>query len=126
MTRLLALMAVLALAACASPTMKMSDQQIATTSDDQLCSYKNNYREEPRLNAELTRRGLGALECNPRFRQCMARGNQPGTNAMDFCMDVLAENDRLRRERDYYDNRAFLYGYPYRYHHTGVGVGLGF
>jgi hypothetical protein len=56
----------------------------------------------------------------------MARGNQPGTRAMDFCMDMLAENERLRRERDWYDDRAFLYGYPYRYHNTGVGVGLGF
>lgn len=124
MTRFLAFIAVMVLAACASPTMKMSDQQLVSLSDDQLCAYKNNYREEPRLNVELARRGLGPVECNPRFRQCMARGNQPGTRAMDFCMDVLAENERLRRERDYYDNRAFLYGGP-RYH-SGVGVGLGF
>lgn len=127
MRKIAAFAALMLLAACASPTLKMADQQIASLSDDQLCTYKNNYREEARLNAELARRGLGPVECNPRFRQCMARGNQPGTRAMDFCMDVLAENDRLRRERDYWDNRSFLYGHGGRHRlQSGVGVGIGF
>ncbi len=124
MKKILAITAILMLAGCASPTMKMSDQQIASLGDDQLCNYKNNYREEPRLNAEMARRGLQPLECNPKFRECARRGNQPGTEAMNFCMDVLQDNERLRRERDWYDDRAFLYGYPH--HRGGVGVGLGF
>ena len=56
MKRALAIAACLLVAACASPTMKMSDQQIFSLSDDQLCSYKNNYRDEPRLEAELAER----------------------------------------------------------------------
>jgi hypothetical protein len=125
MKKLLAFLGLLVLAACASPTMKMSDQQIVSLSDDQLCSYKNNYREESRLNAELARRGLGGMECNRFYRECLRRGNQPGTQPMFFCMDTLKENERLRDRMDRYDDRAFLYGYP-GYYHSGVGVGLGF
>lgn len=123
----LSIAAVLLVVACASPTMKMSDQQIVSLSDDQLCSYKRNYREEPRLNEELARRGLGGMECNPHYRECLRRGNQPGTEALNFCMDVLHDNARLRREMDWYDNRAFMYGgYGGRYRHGGLGVGMGF
>jgi hypothetical protein len=117
----------LVLSGCASPTMKMSDQQIASLSDDHLCSYKRGYREEARLNEELARRGLLGSACDPYFRECLRRGNQPETEAMNFCMDVLHDNARLRRERDWYDNRAFLYGgYGGRYRHGGLGVGMGF
>lgn len=104
--------------------MKMSDQQIASLSDEQICNYKRNYREEPRLNDELMRRGLGAMECNPNFRECARRGNQPGTESMNFCMDVLQDNERLRRDRDWYEDRAFLYGYPH-YRRSGIGIGIG-
>src|SRR5690606_32249145 len=110
MIRFFAIAAFLTLAACASPTMKMSDRQIMALSDDQLCHYKNNYRDEPRLEAELTARGLGGMECNRHYRQCLKRGNQPDTEAMNFCMDVLRENERLRDRQYYYEDRAFLYG----------------
>ena len=125
MKKSLALFGLLFLAACASPTMKMSDQQIYSLSDDQLCNYKTSYREEPRLNAELARRGLGGMQCNRHYRECVRRGNQSGTEALNFCMDTLRENERLRDRQDYYSDRAFLYGYP-GYRHSGVGVGLGF
>lgn len=132
MIRILSIFVVLFLAACASPTLKMSDQQIMSLSDDQLCSYKNNYRDEPRLNAELAARNLGGMECNRHYRSCLRRGNQPNTEAMNFCMDVLRENERLRDRQNYYEDRAFLYGlhgYPHhrggRYH-GGAGVGFGF
>lgn len=120
----------LGVAACASPTMKMSDAQIMALSDDRLCSYKNNYREEPRLNAELDARGLGPLECNRFYRACLKNGHQPQTQAMDFCMATLRENERLRDSYRRYDDRAFLYGmHGYgtgRRVNTGLGVGFGF
>ena len=48
--------------------------------------------------AEVARRGLN---CNRYHRACLRRGNQPGTQAMDFCMDLLRENERLRYEDDF-------------------------
>ena len=106
----LILIACLGLAACASPTMKMSDQEIANLSDDQICSYETSYRDEPRLNAELARRGIAPEQCNRFYRECLRRGNKPNTEAMNFCMDLVRENERLR-----YDPR---WG-------TGIGVGNG-
>ena len=107
---LLSMATVLLVAACASPTMKMSDQEIASLSDDQLCGYKSSYREEPRLNNELARRGIPDEACNRFYRECLRRGNQPNTEAMNFCMDLVRENERLK-----YDPR---WG-------TGIGVGNG-
>lgn len=97
----------------------MTDQQIQSLSDDQLCSYKNGYRAEARTEAEIARRGLN---CNRYYRECLRRGNQPNTQAMGFCMDLLRENERLRYEEDM---DVFGYG-GYHRHRTGVGVGLGF
>lgn len=115
MKHILGFFAIILLAACASPTMKMSDADIAAASDDQLCKYKNNYFEEDRLNAELRRRGLGDLECNRFYRECVGRGNQPGTPAMNFCMDLLRENERLRYDPPY---DPFIFGY----HRPRAGV----
>lgn len=111
---------VLGLAACASPARNLIDAQIRDLSDDQLCSYQNNYRSEHRVDAEIAARGLN---CNRHFRECLRRGNQPNTEQMNFCMDILRENERLRYESDFDD-----FG---RYHHhrglrSGVGIGFGF
>jgi len=125
MRKILSIAIVLFVAACASPTMKMSDQEIANLSDDQLCSYKNTYREEPRLNNELARRGLqDDMSCNRFFRECLRRGNKPGTQAMDFCMDLVRENERLRYDPRWGSGIGYGHG-PYR---SGVysGVGFGF
>jgi hypothetical protein len=121
MRKILSLLAVLIVAACASPTMKMSDHDISSLSDDQLCSYKNNYRSEPRLNAELARRNILPEQCNRFYRECLRRGNQPGTEAMYFCMDILRQNDRLRSYDPYWDNH-FYHGR----HRSGLRTGVGF
>lgn len=92
------------LGACASPAFNMTDAQIYNLSDDQLCSYRNNYRSEARTEAEIARR---RLNCNPFVRECLARGNQPGTEAMGFCVATLRENQRLRYEADRYDWDVF-------------------
>jgi len=104
---LLALSLILLTASCASPTMKMTDAQIASLSDDQACSYYNGYKPEPRLNAEIERRNL---ICDRHYRECLKRGNTPGTRAFAFCMDLVRENERLRAEQDWND-RFFFYGY---------------
>lgn len=111
------LLTVCTLAACASPAFNMTDDQIRALSDDQLCHYHNSYRAEVRTEAEVAARGVN---CNRYYRECLRRGNRPQTEAMDFCVDVLRENDRLRRENDYYEFN--------RMHRIGVytGVGLGF
>lgn len=96
----------LALSACASPTFQMSPAQVASLADEQLCTYENNYRDEAKLTLEIARRGLN---CDPYFRQCLARGHQAGTEAMGFCIDLLRENERLRREADF--NRFDVFGY---------------
>lgn len=116
MTRLAAIALILVLAGCASPTMKMSDNEIHGLNDDILCHYKNNYRDEMRLDAEIARRGL---ICDPYVRECMARGNQPGTAAMNFCVDLLHENQRLRHDNFYYHD-------VYRWHrpHAAFEAGL--
>jgi len=99
-------MAVLMVAACASPTLMMPDAQIAALSDDQLCHYKNNYRDEPRMDGEIAARGLN---CDPHYRECLRRGNIPDSEAMAFCMDILAQNERLRRDQAV--DGFFLFGH---------------
>lgn len=108
MMRILAVfILVLAVSACASPTFQMSPEQIASLSDDQICNYKNNYRDETKLELEIARRG--GLNCNRFYRECLNRGNAPGTEAMAFCMDMVQENERLRYERSAYDWDMFGY-----------------
>lgn len=96
---------ILALAGCASPAIHMSPAQIHALSDDQLCEFNNNYRSESRTRAEITRRNLN---CNRHFRECLRRGNRPGTEAMDFCVDILRENERLRYDPP---DRFDIFGY---------------
>lgn len=110
------------LAACASPTFQMTPAQVSSLGDDQLCKYQNDYRAETKLEAEIARRGLN---CNRFHRECLARGNQPDTQAMAFCMDLLRENERLRYDPRYDNYDVFGY-HRYSRHRSGVGVGLGF
>jgi len=84
----------------------MTDQQVRGLTDDQLCEYKNNYRDEYRTEAEIGRRGLN---CDRYFRECLRRGNKPGTQAMGFCIDLVKENERLRSEPAY--GRFDVFGY---------------
>lgn len=116
----LALVFVVIISGCASPVFNMTDEQIRTMSDDQLCSYKNAYRAEARTEAEVARRGLN---CNRYYRECIRRGNQPGTQAMNFCMDLVRENERLRYQENM---NVFGHGGYGSSHRTGVGIGLGF
>ena len=120
MNRFLAIAAVLFLAACASPALKMTPQEISALNDDRLCSIHNGYDREPRVEAEVNRR---RLICDRHVRECLNRGNQPGTEAMGFCVATLRENERLRYEASRED--MFIMN---RVHHhgTGVGVGVGF
>ena len=99
MKAFIAIAAVLILAGCASPTLKMTDQEIQALSDQQLCNYQNHYGPDTRRDAEIARRGL---ICGPYIRQCMAEGNQPDTPQMDYCVYLLQENERLRTR--YYDD----------------------
>ena len=112
---------VLVLTGCASPTFQMSQEQVRGLSDTQLCSYKNNYRAETKLEAEVARRGVN---CDRYFQECLRRGNKPGTEAMDFCMDILRQNERLKYEQDFDDFDHF--GRRRSGIHSGVGVGFGF
>lgn len=113
---LAAVVMVLALGACASPALMMPDQQILNLPDDELCRIDRNYRSEPRVQAEIRARNLN---CDPYYRECLAKGNQPGTQAMQFCMDILEQNQRLRYEHDF--------DHPWGVR-TGIysGVGFGF
>ncbi len=123
MNRFIAFFAVLLLAACASPALKMTPQEIQSLSDERLCSIHNGYDREPRVEAEVNRR---RLICDPYVRECLARGNQPGTEAMGFCVATLRENARLRAERAH-DDFYFMNGYHHHYHRgSGVGIGVGF
>lgn len=118
---LIVLMAVAGLSACASPALNMPNEQIRAMGDDQLCSLQNNYRSEPRVNAEIAARGLN---CDRYFRECLRRGNKPQTESMNFCMDLLRENERLRYESDFDDFDHF--GHRHGGIHSGIGVGFGF
>lgn len=86
----------LLLLGCVSPAAQMGEAEIRQLSDDSLCAYTNNYRAEPRTAAEIKRRNLN---CDRFYRQCLARGNKGGTDAMDFCIDTLRENERLTRDK---------------------------
>lgn len=101
MRKLLILLFVLGLGACTSPALNMPDAQIRNLSDDQLCEMQNNYRSEWRVETEITGRGLN---CDRHFRECLRRGNKPNTPAMDFCVDLVRENERLR-----YDEPAWAH-----------------
>jgi len=92
---------VFGLFACASPARNLIDAQIHDLSDDQLCSYHNNYRSEPRIEAEIAKRGTN---CDPYYRKCLAQGNQPGSKAMAFCIDILRQNERLKYDEPAYDH----------------------
>lgn len=124
MTRFIAFAAVLFLAACASPALKMTPQEISALSDERLCSIHNGYDREPRVEAEVNRR---RVICDRHVRECLARGNQPGTEAMGFCVAMLRENQRLQYEANradmYYMNGLY---HPYHRRGTGVGIGVGF
>lgn len=108
MRRQLALGLVLLLGACASPTFEMTQAQVASLSDSEICKYKNNYRDETKLEAEIARRNLN---CDRFYRECLEQGNAPGTQAMGFCIATLRENERLRMERHdpWYDDRMSIY-----------------
>ena len=121
MNRLIAIAAVLVLAACASPALKMTTQEIQSLSDDRLCSIHNGYNREPRVEAEVNRR---RVICDPYARECIARGNQPGTEAMGFCVATLRENARLRYEASR-DDFYFMHGVHHHHRGSGVGVGIG-
>ncbi|MFA5592335.1 MAG: hypothetical protein WC989_03360 [Micavibrio sp.] len=109
------------LAGCASPTFQMGPEQVAALPDDELCRYKNNYRSETKLDAEVARRGLN---CNRFHRECLRRGNQPETEAMAFCERLLRENERLRYDPPY--DRFGVFGYGGSRRGTvGIGVGHG-
>lgn len=99
-------LAAVMLSGCASPTFYMPTAQIVSLGDDELCRYKNNYRDETKLEAEIARRNLN---CDPYYRQCLVQGNLPGTQAMDFCTDILRENRRLRYTEPY--SRFDVFGY---------------
>ena len=101
MRKFLTIVAVLGLGACASPALNMQDAQVRNLSDDELCRMHNNYRSEPRVEAEIAGR---AVNCDRNFRECLRRGNQPNTQAMAFCVDILRENERLR-----YDEPAWAH-----------------
>ncbi len=90
------------LTSCASPVLQMTDAQVRSLSDDQLCRYDNAYRAEPRTTNEIARR---KLNCDPAFRTCLNRGNKPNTDAMRFCMDLVRENERLERNKLFDDMR---------------------
>lgn len=119
MRKSLALLLACSLVACASPTFNMTPAQIRALNDDQLCSFHNNYRSEAKAEAEIAARGLN---CNRYYRECLRKGNKPNTEAMDFCIDVLRENERLRMENDFHDFDHYHHG---RFR-SGVGVGFGF
>ncbi len=117
MKRTVCVILLLALSSCASPTFQMTPEQVAGLSDDQLCNYRNNYRGETKMNAEIERRGLN---CDRHYRECLKRGNQPGTEAMGFCVALLRENERLRYDPPYDDWNMF--GGPH-YRHAGPRFG---
>lgn len=122
MKSVVAIAAVLFLAACASPALKMTPQEIQSLNDSRLCSIHNGYDREPRVEAEVNRRNL---ICDPYVRECLARGNQPGTEAMGFCVAMMRENQRLRYEASRND-MYFMNGIHHRhYRGTGVGIGVG-
>lgn len=103
------------LTSCASPAIGLTDTQIAQLSDDELCKLDNNYHSYSKINNEILKRNIN---CDKHFRQCLAKGNKPDTEAMQFCVDLLRQNERLKYENDF--------------GHVGVrsgvytGVGLGF
>jgi hypothetical protein len=103
------------LTSCASPAMQMTDAQIAALSDDSLCDMNNNYRSYSRVNNEILKRNIN---CDRHYRECLSKGNQPGTQAMDFCMDLLRQNERLKYENDF--GRVGVRSGVY----TGVGFGF--
>ncbi len=101
------LIMVAGLAGCASPARNLIDAQIHDLSDDQLCRYHNDYRSEHRVDAEIAARGVN---CDRYFRECLAKGNKPGSEAMDFCMDILRENNRMKYDEPAYDHFG-IFGY---------------
>ena len=112
---ILYLLGALLLTSCASPAMQMTDAQIAGLSDDSLCDMKNNYLSYSKINNEVLKRNIN---CDRHYRECLSKGNQPGTQAMDFCMDLLRQNERLKYENDFghIGVRSGVY--------TGVGFGF--
>ncbi|PZO86813.1 MAG: hypothetical protein DI626_05500 [Micavibrio aeruginosavorus] len=94
--------------ACTSPAVYMSDTDVISLSDEQLCDYNNNYRSESRTQAEIRRRDLN---CNRHHRTCLKKGIQPNTEAMGFCEDMLRENERLRYDPPYDHFGMGLYGF---------------
>lgn len=94
MKRLL-LISLLSLTACTSPAVTMTQAQVASLSNQQLCDLKNTYPYEQKTEVEIGRRNLN---CDPVFNYCRIQGIEPNTPAMGMCIRNVHEQAAMEQQ----------------------------
>ena len=92
---ILPIILILGLAACASPAVNMSPEQVSQLSNDQLCQLKNSYAWEQKTEVEIGKRNLN---CDPIYNQCRYQGHEDGSPQLASCMQQIRENLRLKQQ----------------------------
>lgn len=85
----------LILSGCVSPAASMTQEQVATFSNQQLCELTWNYPYEQKTQLEIGRRGLN---CDPVYIECDNSGLEPGTPAFTLCMKNIQERNALAQQ----------------------------
>jgi hypothetical protein len=91
----LPVIAILGLSGCASPAVDMTQQQVSSLSDDQLCNLKNSYSWESKTEVEI---GTRNLNCDPAYRQCLLQGFKKNTPEITLCTKQVNENWELQNK----------------------------
>jgi hypothetical protein len=92
---LLALALIIPLTGCESPAARMSPHDIASLSNQQLCSLNNSYGWEEKTQIEIGRRNLN---CDPIFNECINRGTKQNTPEMALCINQIHQTLALQEQ----------------------------
>lgn len=78
-----------------SPATTMSPEQISQLSNQQLCELKNSYVWEQKTEVEIGKRNLN---CDPDYNECLAKGIDPTTSSMGYCIKDIQEKRALEEK----------------------------
>jgi hypothetical protein len=83
------------LSGCMSPAARMSQEDISSLSNQQLCGLNNSYGWEEKTQIEIGRRNLN---CDPVFNECLNRGSKPNTPEMALCTNQIRQTMQLEEQ----------------------------
>lgn len=93
--KLLSISLTLIVSSCVSPATNMSPDQISQLSSQQLCELRNTYGWEQKTEIEIGKRDLN---CDPDYNECLAKGADPKTPAMAYCIKEIQEKRAMKNK----------------------------